>query len=144
MLQIRKNLEKEMKERAELKAWGELWSARVGKFKIESQIINWTASWSLLSSLQMVSATFFLNKLRLKSSSWHQLKPLICEIILSQCLYKGGIKQFIRGISPRGQSLQDWQYSFYFLLSPKKMRGISNMNIHLLFTLLLFRRRNLK
>ena len=120
MLQIWKNLEKEMKERAELKAWGELWSARVGKFKIESQIINWTASWSLLSSLQMVSATLFLNKLWLKISSWHQLKPLICEIILSQCLYKGGIKQFIRGISPRGQSLQDWQYSFYFLVSPKE------------------------
>ena len=47
-------------------------------------------------------------------------KPVISGIILSQCVYKGGIKQFIRGISPRGQSLQDWQYSFYFLVSPKE------------------------
>ena len=47
-------------------------------------------------------------------------KPVISGIILSQCVYKGGIKQFIRGISPRGQSLQDWQYSFYFLLSPQE------------------------
>ena len=72
----------------------------------------------------MLSENVFLkNNLRFKISSFwssHPLKPLISEIILSQCLYKGGIKQFLRGISPRGQSLQDWQYSFYFLVSPKE------------------------